>query len=138
LISMGSLTSHRFASSAFNGFSAPSLISILLEDVMAAAWVQKDANWDGFPSSHLVNLNSLRRNTLETIFSFSWLPLKFSDQIRKSKTRVPEETRGEPPPGLLGPVGPGWPACPGSRADSVRFFACPTNFAFLDHVKKLA
>jgi hypothetical protein len=71
LISMGGLSSHRFASSGFNGSSVPSLISTLLGGVMAAAWVQKDANWDGFLSSHLYPLNSPERNALETIFSFS-------------------------------------------------------------------
>jgi hypothetical protein len=44
LISIDGLSSHRFASSSFKGFSAPSLIFTLLGDVMAAAWVQKDAN----------------------------------------------------------------------------------------------
>jgi hypothetical protein len=71
LISIDGMSSHRFTSSGFNGFSVPSLISMLHGDVMAAAWVQKDANWDGFPSSHLVSLNSLGRNALEPIFSFS-------------------------------------------------------------------
>jgi hypothetical protein len=132
------LSSYRFASSAFNGFSAPSLISTLLGDVMATAWVQKDANWDGFPSSHLVPLNSPGRNALETIFSFFLTSLKFSDQIRKSKTRVPKETGGEQPPGPPGPIGAGRPACPGSRAGSVRFFACPNISAFVAHVKKMA
>jgi hypothetical protein len=68
---MGGLSLHRFASFGFNGSSTPSLVSTLLEDIMAAAWVQKDANWDGFLSFHLVPLNSPRRNALETIFSFS-------------------------------------------------------------------
>jgi hypothetical protein len=44
LISIDGLSSHRFASSGFKGFSAPRLISTLLGDVMAAAWVQKDVN----------------------------------------------------------------------------------------------
>jgi hypothetical protein len=65
------LSSHRFASSRFKGFSVPSLISTLLGDVMVAAWVQKDANWDGFPISHLVPLNSPGKNALEPIFFFS-------------------------------------------------------------------
>jgi hypothetical protein len=52
--------------------------------------------------------------------------------------RVPEETRGEPLPGPSGPVGPGQPACLGSRAGSVRFFVCPTYFAFSAHEKKMA
>jgi hypothetical protein len=38
------------ASSA-NGSLAPSFNSTLFGEVMVAAWVQKDANWDGFPSS---------------------------------------------------------------------------------------
>jgi hypothetical protein len=71
MISMGGLSSYHFAFSSFNGSSAPSLISMLLGDDMAAAWVQKDVNWDGFPISHLVPLISLGRNALETIFSFS-------------------------------------------------------------------
>jgi hypothetical protein len=33
--------------------------------------------------------------------------LKFSDQRRKSKSRIPEETGGKPPPGPPGSVGPG-------------------------------
>jgi hypothetical protein len=73
---------------------------MLFGDVMAAAWV-KDASWDGFPSSHLGQFNSPKRNTLETAFSFFNLPLKFSDQRRMSKTRVPEEIGDEPPPGPL-------------------------------------
>jgi hypothetical protein len=126
---MGSLNSHRFASSV-DASLVPSFNSMLFGDVMATAWVQNDASWDGFPSSHLGQLNSLRRNTLETSFSFFELPLKFSDQRKKSKTRVPEETRGEPPPGPSGPVGPGRPACLGSRAGAVRLFAYPFYFTF--------
>jgi hypothetical protein len=69
-ISMGSLSSHHFASSGFDDLSASSMISPLIGDVMAAAWVHKDANWDEFLSSHLIPLISLGRNALETIFSF--------------------------------------------------------------------
>jgi hypothetical protein len=77
LISMGGLSSHHFTSSGFNGFSAPSLISTLIGDVIVAAWVQKDANWDGFPSSHLVHLNSPGKNALEPIFPFLDFPKIF-------------------------------------------------------------
>jgi hypothetical protein len=71
LISIDGFSSHRFAFSIFNVFSAPSLISMLLRDIMAAAWMQKDVNWDGILSSILVHLNSPGRNALESIFSFS-------------------------------------------------------------------
>jgi hypothetical protein len=50
---------------------------------------------------------------------------------------APEETGGKPPR-PLGSVGPGRLACLGSRAGSVRFFGCPTYFAFLAHEKKMA
>jgi hypothetical protein len=63
------LSSYRFASS-IDGSLAPSFNSTLFGDVMAAAWVQENASWDGFPSSHLGQLNSPKRNTLETVFSF--------------------------------------------------------------------
>jgi hypothetical protein len=132
------LSLHRFTSSGFNGSSSPSLISTLLEDVMAVAWVQMDANWDGLPSSHLVPLNSSGRNAQETIFLLFLTSLNFSDQTSKSNMCVLEETGGEPPPGSPGPIGLGRPACPGPRAGSVRFFVCPTMFAFLAHVKKMA
>jgi hypothetical protein len=52
--------------------------------------------------------------------------------------RVPEETGGEPSPGPPGPVGPGRPAFLGSQGGSVRFFTCPTYFAFLAHEKTMA
>jgi hypothetical protein len=87
LISMGSLSSHRFASS-IDGSLAPSFNSMLFRDVLAATWVQENTRWDGFPISHLGQLNSLKRNTLETAFSFFKLPLEFSDQRRKSKRHV--------------------------------------------------
>jgi hypothetical protein len=137
LISMGSLSSHHFTSSV-DGSLAPSFNSLLFEDIMAAVWMQKDASWDGFPSSHLGQLNSPGRNTLETAFSLFKLPLNFSNQRRKSKTRVLEETGGEPPPGPPGLVGPGRPACLGSRAGAVRFFAFPFYFAFSAHDTKMA
>jgi hypothetical protein len=50
LFSTGSLTSHRLASS-IDGSLAPFFNSTLFEETMAAAWVQKNARWDGFPSS---------------------------------------------------------------------------------------
>jgi hypothetical protein len=136
LISMGSLNSHRFASS-IDGSLALRFNSTLFGDVMAAAWVQENARWDGFPSSHLGQLNSLKRNTLETAFSVFKLPLKFSDQRRKSKRRVPGETEGEPLPGPTGPVGPGRPACLGLRAGAVRFSVSLFYFAFSAHEKKM-
>jgi hypothetical protein len=123
------LSSHRFASS-IDGSLAPSFNSTFFGDVMAAAWVQENARWDGFPSSHLGQLNSPKRNTLETTFSFFKLRSKFFDQRRKSKSRIPEETGGEPPPGPPRPVGPGRPACLGLRAGSVQFFVYPFYFSF--------
>jgi hypothetical protein len=135
LISMGSLSLHRFTSSV-DGSLALNFNSTLFGDVMVAAWVQKDASWDGFSSSHLGQLNSPKRNTLETSFSFFKLPLKFSDQRRKSKTRVPEETGGEPPPGPSWPIRPGWPTYLSSRTGAVRFFTYPFYFAFSAHEKK--
>jgi hypothetical protein len=133
---MGSLSSHRFAFS-IDGSLEPSFNSMLFGDVMAAAWVQENARWDGFPSSHLGQLNSLKTNTLETAFSCFKLHLKFSNQIKKSKSRVPEETEGEPP-GPPGPVGPGWLACLGLRAGSVQFFMYLFYFSFSAHEKMMA
>jgi hypothetical protein len=91
------LSSHRFSSS-IDGSSAPCFTSTLFGDIMAAAWVQKNARWDGFPSSQFDQLNSPKRNALETAFSFFKLRLKFSDQRRKSKRHVPGKNRGGPPP----------------------------------------
>jgi hypothetical protein len=135
LISTGSLRSHRFTPS-IDGSSVPCFNSTLFGDTMAAAWVQENAGWDGFPSSQFGQLNSPKRNTLEIAFSFFKLPLKFSDQRRKSKSHVPEETGGEPPLGPPGPVGPSRPACPGSQAGSVRFSVYPFYFTFSTHEKK--
>jgi hypothetical protein len=134
---MGSLSSHRFASSV-DGSLAPSFNSTLFGDVMAASWLQKDANWDGFPSSHLGQLYSPTRNTLETSFSRFKLPLKFFDQRRKSKTHVLEETQGDPPPRPSGSVRSGRPTYLGSQAGSVRFFVCPFYFAFSAYEKNMA
>jgi hypothetical protein len=61
---------------------------------MVAAWVQKDANWGGFLSSHLGQLNSPGRNTLETSFSFFKLPLNFSDQKKEVKNARPRGNTG--------------------------------------------
>jgi hypothetical protein len=131
------LSSHRFASS-IDGSSEPSFNSTLFGDVMAVAWVQENARWDRFLSS-LGQLKNPKRNTLETAFSFFFkLPLKLSDQRRKSKSRVPEETGGEPPPGPPGTVRPGRPACLGSWAGLVRFSVHPFYFAFSAHEKKMA
>jgi hypothetical protein len=128
---------HRFASS-IDGSSAPCFNSTLFGDIMAIAWVQENVRLDGFPSSQLSQLNSPKRNALETAFSFFKLSLEFSDQRRMSKSRVPEETRGEPPPGHPGLVGPGWPAHLGSWAGSVWFSVYPSYFVFSAHEKKMA
>jgi hypothetical protein len=101
LISMGSLSSHHFASS-IDGSLAHCFNSTLFSDTMVAAWVQENARWDGFPSSQFGQLNSPKRNALETAFSFFKLPLKFFDQRRKSKRHVPGKNRGETPPAPLG------------------------------------
>jgi hypothetical protein len=134
---MGSLSSHRFADS-IDGSLAPSFNSTLFGDIMAAARVQENARWDRFPSSHLGQLNSPKRDTLETAFSVFKLPLKFSDQRRKSKRHVLEETGGEPPPGPPGSVGPGRPACLGLRVGAVWFSVYPSYFAFSAHEKMMA
>jgi hypothetical protein len=137
MISTGSLSSHRFASS-IDGSLAHSFNSTIFGDVMVVAWVQENVSWDGFSSSHLGQLNSPKRNTLETAFSFFKLPLKFFDQRRKSKRRVPGKTGGEPPPGPPRPVGPSRSACLGLQAGSVQFSASPFYFAFSAHEKKMA
>jgi hypothetical protein len=137
LIYMGSLSSHRFTSS-IDGSLAPSFNSRLFVDVMAAAWVQENASRDGFPSSHLGQLNSPKSNTLETAFTFFKLPLKFSDQRRTSKRHVTGETGGESPPGPPRPIGLGRLACLGSQVGAVRFSVSPFYFAFSAHEKKMA
>jgi hypothetical protein len=131
------LSSHRFASS-IDGSLAPSFNSTLFGDVMAAAWVQGNESWDGFRSFRRDQSNSPKRNTLETTFSFFKLPLKISDQRRKSKRHVPGKTGGEPPPGPPGPVGPSQPTCLGLLAVSIRFSVSPFYFAFSAHEKKMA
>jgi hypothetical protein len=136
LISMGSLSSHRFASS-IDGSLAPCFNSTLFGDIMATAWVQVNARWDGFSSSQFGQLNSPKRNTLETAFSFFKLPLKFSDQRRKLKAHSREKPRrtatGTPWAGWTGPAGP---PCSAGRAGPV--FRVPLYFVFLAHDKTLA
>jgi hypothetical protein len=114
------LSSHRFASS-IDGSSVPCFNSMLFGDTMAAAWVQKNARWDGFLSSQFGQINSLKTNTLETAFSLFKLPLKFSDQRRKSKRSILGKNRGEPPSGppWAGRTGPADPPCSGSRCGPV-------------------
>jgi hypothetical protein len=117
---------HHFTSSA-NGSLAPSLNSTLFRDVMAASWVQKDANWDGLPSSNLGQLNSLGRNTLETAFSFfNFLYIFLTNE--RSQKRASRRNAGRTATwalwaGRTGPAG-----CLGSRVGVVRFFACPFYF----------
>jgi hypothetical protein len=137
LISTGSLSSHRFASSN-NGSLASCFTSKLLGDTMAAAWVQKIARWDGFPSSQLGQINSLKRKTLGTSFSLFKLPLKFSDRRRKSKRSIPGKNRGEPPLGPHWAGGPGRSDHPVSGAGPVRFPVYRPFFSFSAHGKKLA
>jgi hypothetical protein len=134
LISTGSLSSHRFASS-IDGSLAPCFNCTLFGDIMAAAWVQDNARWDGFPSSQF---SQLKRNALETAFSFFKLPLKFYDQRRKSKWHIPGKNRGELPLGPPGPVGSSRPAHPAPRAGPVPFSVYPLYFAFSAHDQKLS
>jgi hypothetical protein len=137
LISTGSLSSHRFASS-IDGSLAPCFNSTLFEDTMAAAWVQKNARWGGFPSSQFSQINSPKRNTLETTFSLFKLPLKFSDQRRKSKRSIREKTRANRRRAPLEPVGPGRRAHPVPGASPVPSPMYRPFFAFLAHEKRLA
>jgi hypothetical protein len=110
------LSSHRFISS-IDGSLAPCFNSKLLGDAMAAAWMQKYASWDGFPSSQFGQINSLKRKTLGTLISLFKLPLKFSYRRRKSKRSNSGKNRGEPPPGptCAGRTGPAGPPCSGGR-----------------------
>jgi hypothetical protein len=136
LISTSSLSSHRFASS-IDGSSVPCFNSTLLGDTMAAAWVQKNARWDGFLSSQFGQINSLKRKTLGTLFSLLKLPLKFADRRRKSKRSNPGRNRGEPPPGphWAGRTGPASPPCSGGRAGPVS--RVPPFFRFLSPWEKV-
>jgi hypothetical protein len=116
----GSLSLHRFASS-IDGSPAPCFNSTLLEDTMAAAWVQNNARWDGFPNSQFGQINSPKRKTLGTSFSLFKLPLKFSDRRRKSKRSNPGKNRGELPPGphWAGRTGLAGPPYSGGRSGPV-------------------
>jgi hypothetical protein len=137
LISTGSLSSHHFASS-IDGSSAPCFNSTLFGDTMAATWVQNYARWDGFPSSQFGQINSPKRNAQEAAFSLFKLPLKFSDQRRKSKRTKSGKNRGEPPPEpyWAGRTGLAGPPCSGGRSGPVS--RDRTFFAFLAREKKLA
>jgi hypothetical protein len=120
LISTGSLSSHRFTYS-IDGSLAPCFKSKLLGDAMAAAWVQKYASWDGFPSSQFGQINSLKRKTLGTSISLSKLPLKFSDQRRKSKRSNSGKNQGKtlPGPTWADQTRPAGPPCSGGRPSPV-------------------
>jgi hypothetical protein len=85
----------------------------------------RECEWDGFPSSQFGQLNSPKRNTLETAFSFFKLPLKFSDKRRKSKDTFQGKTganrrrsplgrsgRADRPTLLHGPVRSHFPRTP--------------------------
>jgi hypothetical protein len=130
------LSSHRFASS-IDGSLAPCFNSTLSWDTMAATWVQKNARWDGIPSSQFNQINSPKRNAQEATFSLFKLPLKFSDQRMKSKRSESGKNWGEPPPGphRAGRTGPVGPPCFGGRSGPVS--GEPPFFAFLAHEKKL-
>jgi hypothetical protein len=88
---------------------------------MVVAWVQNNARWDGFPSSQFGQINNLKRNTLETAFSLFKLPLKLSNQRRKSKRSIPGENRGKPPPRphYAGGTRPAGPPCYRGRSGPV-------------------
>jgi hypothetical protein len=131
------LSSHLFASS-IDGSLAPCFNSTLLEDTMVAAWMQKIARWDGFPSSQFGQINSLKRNALEAAFSLFKLPLKFSNQRRKSKMSKLGKTEANRRWNPTGPVGPGRPAHPALGVGLVRFPVYRPFFAFLAREKKLA
>jgi hypothetical protein len=126
------------SASSIDGSMAPCFNSTLFGDTMAAAWVQKNARWDGFPSSQFSQINSPKRNTLETAFSLFKLPFKFSDQRRKSKRSESGKNRGEPPPGpqWAGRTGPAGAPCSGGRSGPV---SCePPFLALSTNEKKLA
>jgi hypothetical protein len=131
------LSLHCFASS-IDGSSTPCFNSTLFGDTMDAAWVQDNAGWDGFPSSQFGQLNSPKRNNLETAFSFFKLHFKFSNQTRKSKRHVLGKNRGEQLPGTPGPVGPGRAAHLALRACPVSFSVYLLYFTFSAHEKKFS
>jgi hypothetical protein len=112
------LSLHRFASS-IDGFSAPFFNSTLFGDTMAAAWVQKNARWDGFPSSQFGQINSSKINALEAAFSLFKLPLKFSDRRRKSKRSKSGKNRGELLPEPYCRTGPAGRPCSRDRSGPV-------------------
>jgi hypothetical protein len=136
LISTGSLSSHRFASS-INGSLAPCFNSKLLGDPMAAAWVQNIAWWDWFPSSQFGQINSPKRKTLGTSFSLFKLPLKFVDRRRKSKRSNSGKNRDQPPPGPIWAdrTGPASPPCLRGRPGPV--FRAPPFFHVLSPWEKV-
>jgi hypothetical protein len=136
LISTGSLSSHRFASS-IDGSLAPCFNSKLLGDTMAAALVQNIARWDEFPSSQFGQINSLKRKTIGTSISLFKLPLKFSDRRRKSKRSNSGKNQGEPPSGptWAGRTGPAGPPCFGGRSGPVS--RVPPFFRFLGSWEKV-
>jgi hypothetical protein len=104
---------------------------------MVAAWVQKIARWDGFPSSQFGQINSPKRKTLETSFSLFKLPLKFSERRRKLKRSKSGKNRGEPPlePYWAGWTGPAGPPCFGGRSGPVSYV--PPFFRFLSPWEKV-
>jgi hypothetical protein len=121
MISTGSLSSHRFASS-IDGSSVPCFHLYAPRGHHGCCVGARECRWDGFPSSQFSQLNSLKRNTLETKFFFFKLPLKFSDQRRKSKRHIPGKNRANrrraPWAGRTGPS---------------RFSVYPIYFAFVAH-----
>jgi hypothetical protein len=119
LISTGSLNSHRFTS-YIDGSLAPCFNSKLFGDIMAAAWVQENARWDGFPSSQFGQLNSPKRNALEPHFLFQ-TSLKIFWPKKEVKRHVPGKNWGEPPSGppWAGRTGPAGPPCSEVRSGSV-------------------
>jgi hypothetical protein len=117
---------------------ATSFNSKLFGGTMAAARVQSMA-WRGwFPSSQFGQINSPKRKTLRTSFSFFKLPLNFFDQRRKSKRSNSGKNLGRRPPGPTWAGRLGRPAHPVSGAGSVQFFAYRPYFASLAHGTKLA
>jgi hypothetical protein len=136
LISTGSLSSHRFTS-FIDGSLVPCFNSTLLGDTMAAAWVQKNARWDRFPSSEFGQINGPKRKTLGTSLSLLKLPLKFSDRRRKSKRSSPGKNRDEPPPGphWAGRTGPAGPPCFGGPVRSG--FPCTALFSLSQPMEKV-
>jgi hypothetical protein len=109
------------SASSIDGSMAPCFNSTLFGDTMAAAWVQKNARWDGFPSSQFSQINSPKRNTLETAFSLFKLPSGSRKGANRGKIGANRRR------GPNGPVGPGRPAHPVPGAGPV---PCPVNRPF--------